>query len=316
MKVSTLVFISVLIETSVCGGTVDSDFQRAYLNGAKARIELTVHDECGAPVSGASVHVLMGMNYRLNSYDIDGKTDTNGVFVIEGKTTGNEIEIKVTKDGWYRSQKKLCFIAMGHEHAVKNGKWQPWGMKVDLPLRRMGKLSKLLVFASPARAIPSTNRWVGVDLERNDFVKPYGIGESSDVLVKVMWDGLSLDNSKLCYAEVIFPREHDGGYFAPVVNCSDFRYVYFAETNKVEVRSLKIVRNGNARHLSHPTDDRECELIVRLRTELDDRGRVVAANYGAIENIIVSPAWEGNPTIRFVHVFNPVRNDANLEYHE
>ena len=261
MKVSTLVFISVLIETSVCGGTVDSDFQRAYLNGARARIELTVHDECGAPVSGASVHVLMGMNYRLNSYDIEGKTDTNGVFVIEGKTTGNEIEIKVTKDGWYRSQKKLCFIAMGHEHAVKNGKWQPWGMKVDLPLRRMGKLSKVLVFASPARAIPSTNRWVGVDLERNDFVKPYGIGESSDVLVKVMWDGLSLDNSKL-------------------------------------------------------TDDRECELIVRLRTELDDRGRVVAANYGAIENIIVSPAWEGNPTIRFVHVFNPVRNDKNLEYHE
>ena len=103
MKVSTLVFIFALIETSVWGGSVDSDFQRAHLNGARARIELTVHDECGAPVSGASVHVLMGMNYRLNSYDIDGKTDTNGVFVIEGKTTGNEIEIKVTKDGWYRS---------------------------------------------------------------------------------------------------------------------------------------------------------------------------------------------------------------------
>ena len=100
------------------------------------------------------------------------------------------------------------------------------------------------------------------------------------------------------------------------MNCSDFRYVYFAETNKVEARSLKIVRNGNARHLSHPTDGRECELIVRLRTELDDRGHVVAANYGAIENIIVSPAWKGNPTIRFVHVFNPVRNDTNLEYHE
>lgn len=174
MKVSTLVLIFVLIETSVWGGAVDSDFQRAHLNGAKARIELTVHDECGAPVSGASVHVLMGMNYRLNSYDIDGKTDTNGVFVIEGKTTGNEIEIKVTKDGWYRSQKKLCFIAMGHEHAVKNGKWQPWGMKVDLPLRRMGKLSKVLVFASPARAIPSTNRWVGVDLERGSPRVPIG----------------------------------------------------------------------------------------------------------------------------------------------
>ena len=48
MKVSTLVFIFVLIETSVWGGAVDSDFQRAHLNGAKARIELTVHDECGA----------------------------------------------------------------------------------------------------------------------------------------------------------------------------------------------------------------------------------------------------------------------------
>ena len=142
--------------------------------GAKTRIVLKAVDDVGNPVEGASVHVLMGMNYRLNSYDIDGKTDTNGVFVIEGKTTGNEIEIKVTKDGWYRSQNKLCFIAMGHEHAVKNGKWQPWGMKVDLPLRRMGKLSKVLVFASPARAIPSTNRWVGVDLERGSPRVPIG----------------------------------------------------------------------------------------------------------------------------------------------
>ena len=136
MKLVALGFVVVLTGTTVWGRLVDSDFQRAHLNGAKARVELSVHDECGAPVSGASVHVLMGMNYRLNSYNIDGKTDTNGVFVIEGKTTGNEIEIKVTKDGWYRSQKKLCFIAMGYEHAVKNGKWQRrWRRSLDRAAR-------------------------------------------------------------------------------------------------------------------------------------------------------------------------------------
>ncbi len=316
MKISTLVLISAVIGTSVWGGHDDSEFESAHLNGARARIELSVHDECGAPVSDASVRVLMGMNFRHKSYYIDGRTDTNGVFIIEGKTTGNEIEIKASKDGWYRSQTRLCLITTGQEHAVKKGMWQPWGMKADLPLRRKGTLAKMLVFASPARSMPSTNSWVGVDLERNDFVKPHGNGEVTDVLVKLVWDGLSLDDTKICYAEVSFPEEHNGGYYAPVVNCSDFRYAYFAETNKVEVRSMKIERNGNTRHLTHPKDGSEAELVVRLRTIVDDSGRVVSANYGAIENIIVSPAWKGNPTIRFVHVFNPVLNDVNLEYQE
>ena len=26
---------------------------------------------------------------------------------------------------------------MGHEHAVKNGKWQPWGMEIKIPMREV-----------------------------------------------------------------------------------------------------------------------------------------------------------------------------------
>ena len=49
MKVSTLVFIFVLIETSVWGGAVDSDFQRAQLAGRRGRREqlsLSRRDAC------------------------------------------------------------------------------------------------------------------------------------------------------------------------------------------------------------------------------------------------------------------------------
>jgi len=123
-------FFAILIGTFTYGRDVSPDFERAHIRGAKTRIVLKAVDDVGNPVAGASIHVLMGMNYRLKSYDIDGVTDTNDVFVVEGKTTGNEIEITAKKDGYYRpSKKRLCFIAMGNEYEVKDGKWQPWGME-------------------------------------------------------------------------------------------------------------------------------------------------------------------------------------------
>ena len=53
--------------------------------------------------------------------DINGVTDTEGKFVIEGKTTGNEIEIDVEKEGYYRASKKECLAKMGEEYEVKDG---------------------------------------------------------------------------------------------------------------------------------------------------------------------------------------------------
>ena len=125
----------------------DPDYLKARRDGGYLRMILSAVDDYGSAVSNASVKVLMGMNFRENAYYINGTTDADGHFVIEGRTTGNEIEIEVVKEGYYRGHKKLCLITMGNEYEVKSGRWQPWGMKVNIPTR-------LCHFADSSRDCP------------------------------------------------------------------------------------------------------------------------------------------------------------------
>ena len=188
MKSLLMALFVVAIGTLIYGRDVSPEFERAHIRGAKTRIVLKAVDDVGNPVAGASIHVLMGMNYRLKSYDIDGVTDTNGVFVVEGKTTGNEIEITARKDGHYEVFKKLCFISMGNEYEVKNGKWQPWGMEMLLSLRR--RLNPVdLIVSGDSFYVPSTNSWIGFDMAKKDWVYEGKTGVKSDFEVFVTWDG-------------------------------------------------------------------------------------------------------------------------------
>ena len=166
----------------------DPDYLNARRNGGDARIVLSIIDDDGQPVSNAMVRVLMGMNFRERAYYINGVTSATGKFVIEGKTTGNEIEIDVTKDGYYRTSNKLCFIAMGHEYDVKNGRWQPWGMELQLKLRAI-RNPIALVGDVNGYYVPETNKWIGFDMEQADWVLSGHKGNSSDFEVFLEWDG-------------------------------------------------------------------------------------------------------------------------------
>ena len=126
MKNLTVTMVALMATMSVFAHKKDPEYLKARRNGGELRIIVSAADDDGNAVSNASVNVLMGMNFREKAYFINGVTDAMGQFVIEGTTTGNEIEIEVTKDGYYKATKKLCLIKMGHEYEVRDGKWQPW----------------------------------------------------------------------------------------------------------------------------------------------------------------------------------------------
>jgi hypothetical protein len=67
----------------------DPEWSRAVRKGAMAKLELHVVEEDGKPVANANIKVIMGM--IATAYTIYGQTDTNRVFIIKGKTKGNEI---------------------------------------------------------------------------------------------------------------------------------------------------------------------------------------------------------------------------------
>ena len=146
MKSLIFMMLALTVVMSAFAHKKDPEYLKARRSGGELRMIVSAVDDDGSAVSNASVKVLMGMNFREKAYYINGITDAKGQFAIEGKTTGNEIEIGVTKDGYYKASKKLCLIKMGSEYEVRNGKWQPWGMVVKLPMRKVVNPVALLAF--------------------------------------------------------------------------------------------------------------------------------------------------------------------------
>ena len=291
----------------------DPDYLNARRNGGDTRIVLSIIDDDGQPVSNAMVRALMGMNFRERAYYINGVTSATGKFVIEGKTTGNEIEIDVTKDGYYRTSNKLCFIAMGHEYDVKNGRWQPWGMELQLKLRAV-RNPIALVGDVNGYYVPETNKWIGFDMMQADWVHPGHKGNTSDFEVFLEWDGLPSQDSKLLELHFRAIAPQGGFYYADLIKESLFRGVYAASTNEVlqQVFSChttqkegRIVKEG----LPHSK-----LLVLRSRCVCDQEGILKKANYSAISWIAVEGSRKGEGEMLLSYSFNPTPNDTNLEH--
>ena len=291
----------------------DPEYRQARHEGAEAKFELRVVDDDDVLVEGATVKVFMGMNYREKGYWLNGETNTNGTWVLQGKTCGNEIEIGIKKDGYYDSNRKMCLATMGAEHEVKDGKWQPWGKEERIVLRKI-KNQKSMVKCSDVFIMPTTNKWVGFDFELKDWVAPYGRGRTSDVEAYLTWDGKPPTASKFVRLDVRFSDVCSGCYFADKIIESKFTGVYNAVTNDCyETKSL--VFHSDKRDGRHDVKEFDYSkvLVVRTRCKLDDAGNVVSANYSTIRAILVNGGWDGRGEMTLRYYYNPTPNDTNLE---
>lgn len=291
----------------------DPAYRNARRSGALAKIQIHVVDDLGQNVPNADVSVFLGMNFRPQGYYLKGLTNTNGVFVAEGKTCGDEIVIDVTKKGYYSSSKKLCFAEMGAEHDVENGKWQPFGKNEDIALRRIVKPTHLVAFDKLIDVV-HTNVWLGFDMEKQDFTRPIGKGDKADFEVKAEWDGLPAWESKYCSAEIRFTDIRTGGHYVKNVCESTFPYIYSAPLDSTYTESaIRIVdRNGDP-HTTKIPFAKGASLVTRTRTIVDENGEIKAANYGCIRRFEVGPSRRGVALLRMSYVFNPTPNDVNLE---
>lgn len=293
----------------------DVDYLQARRNGADAKIVVSLVNDAGDPVSNAAVRVLMGMNFRPKGYWIEGVTDEHGAFLLHGKTCGDEIEIHVSRDGFYNSKRKICFAEIGAEHEVKDGKWLPYGaeevirlrsIQNPIPLRKLG--------FGMGKDVPCTNKWVGVDMALGDFVKPYGKGDVSDFEVMVEWDGRPPADSNYCAANIRFMGQLSGGYYATKVMESEYPYVYQADDgNAYNTREFKVVGRDMIRQDKQVSFGKDAILVTRTRCVLDENGSLKSANYGFIRFLSVDAGWDGKPTMQLACIFNPTPNDTNLE---
>lgn len=291
----------------------DPAYRDARRSGALARMQIHIVDDLGRNVPGAEVSVFMGMNFRPKGYYLKGATNTNGIYVAEGKTCGDEVVVDVARQGYYSSVKKLCFAEMGAEHDVKDGKWQPYDGIENITLRRIVKPINLIAF-DKLIDVAQTNVWLGFDMEKMDFVKPIGNGDNVDFEIKAEWDGLPAWESKSCSAEIRFLGDGTGGCYAKNVPESAFPYIYGAQSDAVYAeRLVRIVdRNGDP-HTTKIPFATDSALVTRTRCVIDENGKIKASNYGCIRRFEIGPSRRGVALLRLTYVFNPTTNDTNLE---
>lgn len=311
MKVP-LCFIFVLICHLVCYAIKPSSaFYEALSKGARTRMVCHIADERGSPVVNANVRVVLAKND--SEYSLFGVTDTNGVYVIEGMTTGNYIQLSVDKKDYYSSWKRWGFIDMGNEHDVKDGKWQPYDSDEYIALRRILCHKSLVVF-NKIIDMPSTNVWIGFDMKKQSFVCPHGIGEESDFEVYVEWDGLPAWESKYCNAKIRFASPFCGGYYVANVSESRFPYPYRAEMpNTFQEKDVSIVDRAGDPHQTKVPFRKDACMVTRTRSVIDENGTIKSANYGSIRRFEIGPSKRGVALLRLYYVFNPTPNDTNLE---
>ena len=277
------------------------EVEYAMGNGADAKISLKVCDDEGLPVSNASVSVEFDL--MPDPQSVYGKTDSNGIVVVRGKTNGNRISCIVAKDGYYGSRAEMSFVPMGAEHDVKDGKWQPYPTDKTVVIRKI-RHPVPLVHTCAFYVIPATNVWLGFDMKVRDFVAPDGSGEVADFECRVEWDGLPPAKSKFCKMSLRIPGVLSGGYYYALAVESDYPFSYFAKCPPELVREIEIVnRNGNPHTTKVPFRE-QSEFVTRTRCKVDNHNQLIKANYGSIRGLSVSPSWDGNPTLRLNLVFN------------
>ena len=285
-------------------------FLRAMRRGAKAEIRLVVRDDEGTPVAGASVCAVFEMpDDELYFF---GKTDTNGAWVVRGKTNGNYIKFLVGKDGFYGSQREISYIMMGAEHEVRDGKWQPYGADEMIVLRRILNPVEL-IHQDGEFEIPGTNRWFAFDIKEMDWVPPHGNGKVNDICIFFEWDGKPLYMSEFQRLFVRFPNVLDGAYIQQKSKSSYNRYSYGANPSadfEKEFCFLRMVENG--RHVLRLVDT-DTEMLFRIRSQTNNVGEIVSCRYGRFSGIDFGGGNDGKGFLCLSTHLNPKLNDPNLE---
>lgn len=312
MKKLAIVF-SLLCVSMICTGKKDAEYWRMVRNGVSAKIAVHVVDGGCVPLQNADVRVVFSR--FADEYTICGKTDTNGVCIVESKTCGNKVKMYINKEGYYNSQRELSFIRMGKELDVKDGKWQPYPMDETVVLRKMKKPVKMVVEEfyrySPTEII---NTWIGFDIERNDFVAPHGKGRECDFEIYIDWNGRWLPEYSGMKIKIRFPGPYSGYYCCQKNRESDFKWPYnanpFAEYLKTACFGESVCPDGSRKE--YYFDKSKC-WIVRSRCRLDENGKLIGANYSVVSGIGMACKKGGIACFGVIGAFNPVLNDMNLE---
>ena len=205
---------------------------------------------------------------------------------------------------------------MGEERQVKNGKWQPYGEKVEVVLRKKRNPTNLIANHYETQEFSHTkllNQWVGFDLRENDFVEPNCKGKIADFEVMIEWDEKIYADYTGMRVKIRFTEPYSGYYEVPKYLNSDLKSPYTAIPDNITSTLATYYTKKIGDDWEEYNFDKNSCWVVRSRPVIDKNGNLVSANYSVIYNINYSWNTKKQGGFSIYRAFNPIPNDTNLE---
>lgn len=302
--------ISIIIAVILPNASYSEEPDREPITGFYLLTKITakIIGEDGKAIEGADVQIRLNNveEYNDTYNDFIGKSNASGEFSAEGKATGYFVEIIANKNGYYQSR-TTCYPYLEKdiiENSYKTGdKLQPWNPTIPIILKKIGKPVPMYVRGSDEqfKDIPSLDEVHGFDLVANDWVAPRGKGKVADLQMHAKMDVKDRKNYD-AHLDVSFPNKGDG--WIPVFELkgveSDLKYPREAPATGYRTDAIKIVtKTRDPFDETLPRGGHPYGYILRLRTQLDEKGEVVSAIYAKIV------AEDLHPPIDDRRLYNP-----------
>lgn len=275
-----------------------------------AKVTVRVLDEAQKPLPGAQVS--LGFKNRLTSDDVfvRGETDSDGRFTGEGGAGPTGVSNEIIHEGYYQG---WAPIPKFYEIDPLNH-WKPWDQTYTTTLRRIGKPVPLYV-RSAWIEIPATGQPCGYDLEKGDWVAPYGKGTAADLVFKLSRRYDDRQNFDVT-ADVGFTQPLDGIQeivLPDIGRNSMFKWPREApESGYVRILKTRFARDPQAGFTQSATDEQA--YFFRVRT-VERNGRIVSALYGKIRGgLQLAPSNSKTSKVKITYYLNPTSLDRNLEW--
>ena len=280
---------------------------------SNVEVRFRVVDDAGLIVSNAVISTNTQRDRLANLGHADSPqrkiiaiTDTNGCARIEFPCYSGEFSSYVSAMGFYPEHKKNLRFNYARDsvffaHLLEHEKHLSFTMRKKLnPIPCFG------YGAGEDFPFPLKNGHFGFDMEKGDWTVPHGKGEVADFILR-------REESNGVYRAVLeFEGPFNGAYKQKQESSTSFKSTYRADTNHVYAQTMDIwtkKRMGKETVRSQFVSDEEY-LVIRSRSVVDADGNLKSCNYSKIYGGITAYRYFQFMTM----VFNPKKNDANLEF--
>jgi len=287
----------------------------------KTSVTVTVVNEAGDPIEGAHAQ---GVFPYGSAYDVrpapTGYTNEDGIVELRERAVAH-IGIIVEKEGYYLSRKEA---PLHYRTIPGEGRNEYFDVSVQVVLREIRDPVPMYAGAISTR-IPEFRDPVGFDLQRMDWVRPYGEGQEADVFFTLFGDFVDADDFDM-QLRVQFPGEgngiivKDGPVFPESALKSPYKAPLEGYRNEWALGMRRLGREKARQQDKEPYFEMERDksrvYIFRIRADTDVNDNVFGGHYGKIYGDfdfgvpIDKPAY----LMGFTIYLNPEEEDRNLEF--